>query len=161
MKKLIILMTVLLIGLFAQAQYVYYEEDQTDLDNSVTIFIRGGYQFKSAEAPQDIITAFGFPFRAHGIALTPEVIIHYDQSQPVDCGVKASYKWNNIEAGYGRYFSVYSLDKGKTDYNTWCNMFFVSYHATLLRQNWFFETDYYNENLRVTLGVNGLIAKLQ
>jgi hypothetical protein len=157
MKTLII---ILLLPFMANAQYEYYEEEATDLDNAVNVQIRGGYQFESEDAAQDILIAPSVSFRAHGIGLTPELVIHYDNSQPVEFGLKMSYKWNFVEAGYGRYFAIYSLDKGATDYNTWLNLWFVSLHCNLLRQNWFIEYDYMNGS-RITLGVNGLISKLK
>jgi hypothetical protein len=124
-------------------------------ESEITVQLRGGYDFD-----KDIVIAPSVSFRAHGFALTPDLIIHWSNDKPVEAGMRLSYQAGPVEFGYGRYAVVYSTDKYDEDKNDWGNNFFVQYNKHLLRQDWFIQAEYMN-SFRLTLGVKGLIAKLQ
>lgn len=121
----------------------------------ITVQLRGGYDFSN-----DIVIAPSVSLRAHGFALTPDLIIHVRNDAPVEAGVKISYQIGAVEFGYGRYAIVYSTDAYDKEKNTWGNDWFVQYNTHLLRQDWFVQAEYMN-SLRLTIGVKGLIAKLK
>lgn len=142
----------LFIALTANAQYV---EHETDIDNAINVYMRGGYAFNTS-SPQ---LGGGFVARSHNIGMAAELNIPWSDTEAKEFGIRLSYKLGAFEAGYGRYMLLFTTDKYDQDKNGYGNMFFVSYHKNLYRQNWFIEADYMN-GFRLTLGVNGLISKL-
>jgi hypothetical protein len=123
--------------------------------NGITMQMRGGYDFR-----KDIVISAAISFRHQGFAITPELIGHYKDDSPVEGGIKLSYEYKGVEAGYGLYGILYSTDKG-TELNAkngWGNNFFIQYSKTVLKQNWFLQVEYM-KTARITLGVRGLISK--
>ena len=143
MKKLIYTLTTLFLTTSLTAQ------------NGIMMQMRGGYDFR-----KDIVISAAVSARVNGFAITPEIIGHYKDDSPVEGGIKLSYEYKSIEAGYGLYGILYSTDKG-TELNAkngWGNNFFIQYSKTVLKQNWFVQVEYM-KTTRITLGVRGFISK--
>ena len=100
----------------------------------ISFQMRTGYQIKTIQP----FISQSVQFAAHGLAIQPEMVVTWRNDQPAYFGLKMSYQYQFIEAGYGRYFALFSLDKYDQYRNGWMNLFFVSGHW----KRYFAEIDY-------------------
>ena len=126
-------------------------------NGQISMQIRSGAAFKTKEP----IIAGAVNFAAHGLALTPEMIVTFKDNSPAYFGLKMSYEYLirdelSIEGGYGRYFTLYSTDKYDDYRNGWSNLFFVSSHW----RKFFLEYDYLNGSI-LSIGFKETIGRLQ
>ncbi len=110
----------------------------------ITTGITVGYGFKTVEP----IISPNVSFAAYGLALSPEMRIHWRPTQPASFGLKISYEhtlFNNVtgQAGYGRYFDLYSTDEYDKGRNGWSNLYFVSVHYSY----YFIEYDWQKQSV--------------
>jgi hypothetical protein len=141
MKKLIYTLTTLFLTTSLTAQ------------NGIMMQMRGGYDFR-----KDIVISAAVSFRHQGFAITPELIGHYKDDSPQELGVKVSYQYKGIEAGYGVYaVADWVSSESKTAIHRGDN-FFIQYSKTIKKLDWFVQAEYMNTT-RITLGVRGLISK--
>ena len=114
--------------------------------------ISAGYAFKTIEPVLSPV----LNFEAHGFSLSPTMIIHIKRDQPANFGLKFSYQWHFLQAGYGRFFDLYSTDKYNSYLNGWSNLFFVSLHVKInsevIPNDWFIEGDY-DKQFLLSIGV--------
>ncbi len=121
-------------------------------NGQISLQMRSGYMFKTKEPFVSPAINFG----AYGLALSPEMIVCYKDNSPAYFGVKMSYQYKFIQAGYGRYFTLFSTDDYDKFKNGWSNMFFVSAHW----KKFFLEYDYLNGNV-LSIGFKENIGGLQ
>lgn len=112
------------------------------------------------------VVATGFYFNAHGFGITPEMIIPCDNSSGVNMGIKLSYKYKFIQAGYGRYFDWYTTDKYDSYKNGYSNSYFVAFHwkfnVERMIEKWFVEYSYNDRNgSLITIGVREKLFNIQ
>jgi len=126
-------------------------------NGQISLQIRSGYSFKTNEG----IISPAINFAAHGFALSPEFIVTTNDNSPAYFGLKIGYEYvigNNwsLGAGYGRYFTLYSMDKYASYKNGWSNLVFSSVHW----RSWFVEYGYMNGSM-VSIGFKENIGGLQ
>lgn len=119
------------------------------LQAQVSFDMRAGYSVNTV----DVVVAAGMQFSAHNLFLHPEMMVYTRDDAPVCFGLKIGYShpfsgdwW--IAGGYGRYFDLFSTNKGNTNRNGWSNMLFANVGWT----KWFAEYDYRKGNV-ITIGV--------
>jgi hypothetical protein len=139
MKTLSIIIMALMINIICLGQ-----------DANISFQMRGGYALKQA----GVIIAPAVNFKAHGFAMSPEMIVNASTTQAVNFGLKLSYQYKFIEVGYGKYFDLYSTDKFDLYRNGFSNLLFVDAHY----KNYFFEVD---NLLRLTIGARFSIINIQ
>lgn len=140
MKLITLLLT---LPLFASAQ-------------SIDASLRIGMNTK----PSTLVIAPGFDFKAHGLALSPEMIIDVAQDQPANFGLKLSYEVPvsifKLRAGAGMFYQLYSLDKYDMDKNGYkANVFFSAQY-----DKWFGMIEYMN-GVRLSIGVRTRISGVE
>ncbi len=120
--------------------------------SQISFQMRLGYATKTVEP----IVCSGVEFVYNGFAMTPEMIIHYRNTQPVDFGMKVSYQYSFIQIGYGRYFDLFTTDKGYSNLNGFSNLFFIAGHW----KQYFIEYDYLRQSI-ITIGAKATIFNNQ
>ncbi len=127
-------------------------------NGQISLQIRSGYAFNTNEP----IIAPAINFAAYGFALSPEMMITYKDNSPAFFGLKMSYEYivmNDIslQAGYGRYFTLYSMDKYDAYKNGWSNLWLGAVHW----RSWFIEYNYLSRNNVLSIGFKENIGRLK
>lgn len=149
MKTLILILNCLLLFLGSNAQ----GDDTKAAD--ISIQARAGYR----NNPNELIIAAAVNFKAYGFALSPELIASTSDASAANFGLKMSYRYKWVEAGYGWYFNLYSTDAYDKGRNGSGSLYFVSVFV----RKWFLSCDYnqYVNSVSFSIGYRETIGRLQ
>lgn len=110
--------------------------------------------------PASPIAAASLDFKAHGFAISPELIVDIEQGEPANFGIKLSYERNildnvSVRAGTGYFYQLYTTDKYDIDKNGYAPNYFFSAQWKKLTG-----TIEYMDCIRLSIGVREKIADL-
>lgn len=99
-------------------------------------------------------------FNSYGFGISPEIFIIDGLSEGANFGAKFSYEHYfgtiGIQAGYGKYYDLYSTDEYDKYKNGFKDLYFISLHKTIeseiLPHDWFLEYDLYDGNC-ISIGI--------
>jgi hypothetical protein len=103
--------------------------------------------------PLTAIVGAGIDFKAHGFAISPEMIVDVNDDQPANFGLKISYGHKVMEnvslrAGVGYFYQLYTMDK----YDSYKNGYRWNYFFSAQWERLFGMAEYMN-GLRLSVGV--------
>lgn len=114
------------------------------VSGQMQIQMRTGYALKT----NDCFTSAAAATTVKGFSIGGEMMVLSRQDAPVSFGVRISYQIKSIEAGYGKYFDLYSTDKYDAYKNGFSDNFFVAIHKGI-----FFIQAEYKQQLQTSVGI--------